>query len=896
MPTDTVYRSIPADEDPAVTDPGLPSRAHTIARTIRDRYLAQPAPDMLLTACDGDADLASAVQRILDAESFGTIDESSGSGSGSEDATIVPDTTNSSSFGSDAGSSAAELLSEDRIGQFRIVRTLGEGGMGVVYEAEQANPKRPVALKVIRGGHISPRLRRRFELESAVLARLQHSGIAAVYEAGISGEGRWATPYFAMELVDGQSLIDHAETKRLTARDRVDLVARVCDAVQHAHTKGVIHRDLKPANILVAASGQPKVLDFGVARLSDSEDSGSTLATEAGQIVGTIAYMSPEQVAGDPNEVDTRADVYALGVVLYELLTGALPVEVRGATVVEAARRITESRPALISAHGKHLKGDLQTIVAKALEKDRERRYQSAGDLAADLRRWLANEPVLARRASAGYLALKFAQRHTELVIAGALALLLLVGGIIGTSIGMAHAMAQRTRADREARRATAVNDFLVTRMLGAANPDQAQGREVTVREVLDKAAGEIDEAFPDDPGLRSDLRSTVSTTYLALGDVDKAIANAEAALALREQETGPDSIETLSAVNNLGTALTRAARWPESEAMFRRVADGFARIGAADDRQRLTALSNLAAIVNNLGRFEESEQIQREALAGLDRSLGPDDSDSLSAATNLAYLLHDMGRLDEAIPLYERVVHTRERLLGHKHPKTLLAQNNLATGYWGAGRKDEAGEIALRVLDVRREVLGDAHPDTMVSMSNAGFVLENSGKLEEAEAMYRRGYAGIVAALGPDHPQTLALLANLSSVLAREQKREESEQGFREAMAGYERTLGPDHKDCLSVQADLGEWLITWDRAAEAEIELRAAVNGRRTLLGESHPETLIARRLLVMALVAQHKCDAARAEADGLPEALDAASGGESESAAAMREALAKCEGATN
>jgi len=871
-------------EGDRVSHTDLNRQAMELARRVRAEFGERPTDADIFNLCNGDDVLASAVRRRLDAESSGTIV----GGSSSESATIESSTGSGSSDDS-APRSSADLLAEDKIGQFRIVRVLGEGGMGVVYEAEQASPKRRVALKVIRGGHVSARVRRRFEVESAVLARLQHPGIAAVYEAGISGDGRWATPYFAMELVEGTSLSDFGA--KLDVRGRVELVARVCDAVQHAHTKGVIHRDLKPANILVSATGHPKVLDFGVARVADADDQGASLATEAGQIVGTIAYMSPEQVAGDSNEVDTRADVYALGVILYELLTGAMPVEVRGTTVVEAARRIAEIRPAPIGARDRRLKGDLQTIVAKALEKDRERRYQSAGDLGADLRRWLANEPIQARKASAGYLILKFAQRHTELVVAGALAVLLLIGGIIGTSIGMAHAMTQRTRADREARRATAVNEFLVTRMLGAANPEEAQGREVTVREVLDKATGEIDEAFPDDPGLRSDLRVTVSKTYLALGDVDTAIANAQAAVDLSEKETGPDSETTLLAVNNLAGAVTRAARWPEAEAMFRRVADGFEKHGGPDRRERLSAISNLAAIVNNLGRLEESEKLQREALAGLDRTIGPDGPDALAAATNLAYLLHDMGKLDEAITLYERVAHTRERLLGPKHPRTLLALSNLATGYWGAGRKEEAGEITLRVLDIRREVLGDAHPDTMVSMSNAGFILENSGQLDEAESMYRRGYDGIVAALGKDHPQALALMANLASVLAREEKRDEAERTYREALAGYERTVGSRHLEALTTRADMAKWLTAWGRGAEAETELGSVVRDRTEVLGPDHPDTLTARKLLVDALIAQHKCDDARAVGQGLPEAIDAVAGKETETAKAIRAALDAC-----
>ena len=442
-------------------------------------------------------------------------------------------------------------LPPQRIGQYRILGVLGQGGMGVVYRAEQENPRRSVALKVVRPGAECPGLFQRFQHESEVLGSLHHPGIAQIYEAGTGDAGHGPQPFFAMELIHGQPLTAHAAAYKLDIRARLALLAKVCDAVHHAHQKGVIHRDLKPGNILVDENGQPKVVDFGVARATDADIRTATTCTDVGQLIGTIAYMSPEQLAGDARELDTRSDVYALGVIGYELLTGRIPLDITGKTIPEAARLIAEADPPPLSTLDRALRGDTAAIIAKALEKDKNQRYQSASDLAADIRRYLSDQPVSARPITTFYQLRKLARRNRALVGGIAAAVLALCGGVAGTSYGLVHATSQRRAAETERNRAVAaehlaeqrraaaqtealkvqtINDF-ISGMLASPDPGR-EGRDVRVVDVLKCAADELDTKLADQPEIRAALRNTLGVTYLGLGQFAEAEPQLRAALA----------------------------------------------------------------------------------------------------------------------------------------------------------------------------------------------------------------------------------------------------------------------------------------------------------------------------------------------------------------------------
>jgi non-specific serine/threonine protein kinase/serine/threonine-protein kinase len=498
------------------------------------------------------------------------------------------------------------------LGHYRIQRLLGEGSMGAVYEAEQEQPRRTVALKVIKPGLAGPDLLRRFELESEALGRLHHPGIAQIYEAGTADNGFGPQPYFAMEFIRGEPLAAYAQSHRLDPRQRLEIMAKICESVHHAHQRGIIHRDLKPGNIIVEESGQPKILDFGVARVTDS-DAYATRQTDAGRLVGTLAYMSPEQVLAEPAELDIRTDVYALGVILFELLAGRLPYRLTP-QLYEAARIIREEEPARLGSIDRTYRGDIETIAAMALEKVKVRRYSSAADLGADIQRYLNDEPIVARRPTATYHLWKFARRNRVLVSGIAAVFVVLIAGIVSSTWEAARALraeqiavserdraaaarqaatqerdralnaervavseteratlaeaqavrerngalSEKNRADSESATAKAINEFLQNDLLAQAGasaqarPDTKPDPDLKVRTALDRAAARIAGKFEIRPVVEAALRRTIGTAYQDLGLYAEAQAQYERALGLRRRVFGDDHTETAGIMNDL--------------------------------------------------------------------------------------------------------------------------------------------------------------------------------------------------------------------------------------------------------------------------------------------------------------------------------------------------------
>ncbi|MBS0195865.1 MAG: serine/threonine protein kinase [Planctomycetes bacterium] len=747
----------------------MPQPPHKSAAEIARRALTLSEPQraqFVDGACANDADLREQVLQLLAQGDCATLVSSQ----------PVP--------GEQAHAAPATHLK--RLGSYTILGILGEGGMGMVYLAEQDRPKRTVALKVIRPGALSPRLLRRFEHESQILARLQHPGIAQVYEAATADTGSGTQPFFAMEYIRGVPLTQHVAQRDLPMRERLGLFVRVCEAVAHAHQKGVIHRDLKPGNILVDAHGQPKVLDFGVARATDSDMATATCQTEVGQLVGTIPYMSPEQIAGDSAGLDIRSDVYTLGVILYEMLAGRLPHAVSDKTIPEAVRIIREDEPDALGSVAAAFKGDIQTIVAKALEKDRARRYQSASEFAADIIRFLHDEPILARPPSRAYLVAKFARRNRALVGGVAAAVIILLAGTATTAWqaieatrGRREAEAARKAALDEAENAQAVNEFL-TDMLRAANPDMGNDTGVTVAAMLDIAAERLEQHPPAKPRVALTLHHTLSDTLRSLGRGSESLAQAEKSVAVARELYGEEDINTIEAKRSLAMALGELARFDEAEQITRDCFDRVVRLRGENSVDAALVKGELARVLFQRGKYDAAEPLLRECLAILRPSLGETHNDVLTSMDHLGSCYTQLGRFADAETQLRESLSLREKAFGKNSSVTAYSLNNLANAVQKQGRNEEAADLLRRALEIRRARLPRDHPSTLVTMQNLAVALAGMGNLEEAAPLLRESMESQIRTLGESHPKTLMAMGNLAYVLEDQDKLDDAEALFR--------------------------------------------------------------------------------------------------------------------
>ncbi len=694
------------------------------------------------------------------------------------------------------------------IGPYKIIDVLGVGGMGTVYRAEQQYPSRTVALKVVQTPLYSKSMARRIEYEAQVLARLQHVGIAQVFEAGTAKLNGVTVPFFAMELVDGRTLTSHAETYDLNTRQKLELICRVCAAVQHAHRQGVIHRDLKPANVLVTSDGQPKVLDFGIARVTDSDIQTTTLHTDVGQLVGTIAYMSPEQVAGDSSNIDTRSDVYALGVLAFELLTGQLPHAVGGKTIAESARIIQHDNPRTLRGFSSEFQGDLETVILKALEKDRERRYGSAAEFAADLKRYLDNEPVIARPASLTYQIRKFAQRNRSLVASIVAAFVLLIIAVSGTSYGLVEAMRERDDAiqarqelqaakeavEEETMKMTAVNTFL-GRMLRAPDPMGNEGgkRDMTVVEMLDREAGSIGEAFKDQPMIESAIRTTIGSTYAGLGRYPEAEVQLQIALKKHKESGGPESNDTQRAKRDLGGVLVKLGRIDEAIPLMRESLE----IQANNEEGKWTTEYAVAAVrlgwaLEKQGQYAEAERWMRPAIPVLKAEGETHRHVYASSINNLAKVINKLGRPAEAEELYTEAQNKFIELHGPDNFSVGLTMNNIAIMRHLQGDKEGAAVGHLKAVEILRKTLGSDHPTLATVFNNVGLLYFDIEKMEDAEVHLREALRIYTTAYGEDHPETIDGQYALGLVLYELKMFEEAESTYKHVFEQRRKLMGP--------------------------------------------------------------------------------------------------------
>jgi len=766
----------------------------------------------------------------------------------------------------------------DVLGPYKLLEMIGEGGFGMVFLAEQREPvRRRVALKVLKAGMDSREVLARFDAERHALALMDHPGVAKVHDAGVTGRGR---PYFVMEHVAGLPLTRYCEERRLRMGERLALFSRVCAAVQHAHQKGIIHRDLKPSNILVVevdGAALPKVIDFGIAKATASPLTDRTLHTEAGRMIGTPEYMSPEQAGSGGADIDTRTDVYALGVVLYQLLTGTFPFEpaaLRRAGDEGIRRMIIEVDPpkpstklgslptrtggraagwaeASVEVGGvgggggspsaedvarerrtdagtlrRLVRGDLDWIVMKCLEKERSRRYDSASGLAADIERHLRHEPVSAGPPSAAYRGAKFLRRNRAgVAVAGVLALVV-AAALAATTTLYARESMQRKRAETEAAKARAGNAFL-TAMFESIDPANSAGAEIRVREVLDAAAAGLDAQGVAEPEVEASIRDVLGTAYHQLGLYPASTGQLEKALELREGALGPDRAETLVSAAKLGQLMVALRELDRAEALTRRAYEGRSKVLGAMHSDTLVSQALLGFIQQLRGDFDGALETTRRVLEAQMRTVGAMDPTTLDTRASLADILEDMGRYDEALEAARSLAADTGAALGPDDPSSIQARSIVASVAGNSGKDEEAERAAREVVEASVRVLGLNHARTLTAKNVHLLALKRLKRTEEALAVGREIVAGATAALGAEHPSTLTYRANLAAALHAAGRLEEAEPIYREVVAIRSRDLGPREVDTLVALNGLGQVLQDSGRAEEALPLLREVLAG---------------------------------------------------------------------
>ncbi len=799
------------------------------------------------------------------------------------------------------------------IGPYTVECLLGSGGFGAVYLAQQEEPiRRQVALKILKVGMDTAEIVQRFEAEEQALALMSHPGIASVFDVGMTERGR---PYFAMEYVPGVSLGRFCDRERLNTNDRVRLFIDVCNAMQHAHQKGIIHRDLKPSNIMVMMQDgrpQPKIIDFGIAKAVFSPLTDHSMVTDAGHAIGTPEYMSPEQAQTNSDDVDTRADVYSLGMVLYELLTGAMPhtlmrdrrpsvlelrdwvlngetirLSTRIAMLGDEAAELADKRRSTPTTLRKQLRGELEWITLKSLERDRNRRYGSVYEFGADLQRYLNDEPVIAGPPTTAYRAQKFIARHRGGVFAGVAMSAALLAGIAIATVGfvsaneaandarraeqatksaMARVVEERTNAEtarilaeQDAIRAHEVSRFL-ERVLTSVDPGIA-GPTVRMLDVLQQAEADLAHDEFSDPITGATVRGAIGESYRALAEYDDATEHLKARATQFELLFGPDDVRTLQARLAVGGNLRSLGHYDEARTLLESVRSALESQQGPSGPDTLTALGHLGRLELETGNLEAAETLFREVL---DRTiaLNPSPAELARARADFGWALMDQHKLAEAEQYLRMASDTLLEAEGPTHPTTLRVRDSLAVTLQNLGRRDEAIEIYDEILAIRREQMGESNPLTLWAMNNLGTALsETPSRVDEGRVMMERVLELQRERYGNAHLYSITTMNNLASIYRKLGRKDEAEVLWSEATTHGEALWGPTHPRTLGTitnRAGLISEMGRWDEARE---RFEYALPLMEKTLGKSHGMWLTAKHGLGVTLVRMELFDDALA-----------------------------------
>ncbi|MFC1636027.1 tetratricopeptide repeat protein [Planctomycetota bacterium] len=750
------------------------------------------------------------------------------------------------------------------IGRYKLLSVLGEGGMGIVYLAEQAQPiKRTVALKVIKPGMDSVRVIARFEAERQALALLDHPNIAHVYDAGTTEAGR---PYFVMEYVEGLPITEHCDHHKLTIDERLKLFLKVCHAVNHAHQKGIIHRDIKPSNILVSTldhQAVPKIIDFGVAKALSQPLTGRTLITEQGRLFGTPEYMSPEQANMAEHDIDTRSDIYSLGILLYVLLTGALPFDAKNlrdggfdnilrvicetdpktpsnrlTSMGEEAKTFAENRRTEVQTLAKHLRKELEWIPLKAMRKERTERYRSASELADDIENYLKGEPLVAGPPGTGYKLKKFVQRNRVLAIGIGAILAILVAGV---AISTIFAIRAKRALDREARahaEAQAVSDFLRFSVLESLDPYRVGGRQITIRSILDTASKDLQNEFHGTPMAEAEIRRTIGFAYWSLGFYEQHELHYKRAVEICRAQLGNEDPKTLLWVKELGWGYFARSQFEEAEKLFSEAFEGMRRVLGTKDERTLHAMTSLGTVYYMQGRFHEAERLCRKSLETI-RFVRGEKLEGIYCVM-LAKGYHLQGCYEEAEQFFTKAIDNSYRWRSEKDWYTLKARLEFGELCRDLGRNEEAERHLLEVLNDWRDAWGQEHPETLWTKTYLGWLYLSQGRYKEAEELLYTTLKTARQVLGEIHLLNAHTMHGLGTLYLTQGRHDEAGRFLTDASDILCHILGEENWTTLDVMSTLARLYVAWGRYAEAEDLYLKTLEAQRRVLGEKHLHTL--------------------------------------------------------